>query len=62
MESRDKKGKFWIMTRMIRFDHSASHYDFETSISSDWGLGVIYLVCDVSDLMEVVGKLRVIID
>ena len=62
MVSRDKNGKFWILTKMIRFYHGFCWYEFETPISSDWILGVIYLFCDASDLTEVVGKLRVTIE
>jgi hypothetical protein len=53
------KGKYRVLMRMIKFDHSMGRYHHVRTGGMLWEKKSIYVLCDASSLVEVVGMLGV---
>ena len=52
------KGKYCVLLRMIKFDHSMGRYHHLRTGSVLWEKRSIYVLCDASSIVEVVGMLN----
>ena len=56
-----KKGDVRVYTRMIRFDHAMGKFkDLKPAEPTKWGKKSIFVMCDASDIVDVVEKLSAI--
>ena len=56
------RGKYRVVARMIKFDHSMGKYKDvrpTDSVTWTWQKGSIYILCDASKIHDVVKKLMV---
>ena len=51
--------KFRVLVRMIGFDHGVGRYQDTNPVLSKWGIWRIYILCDASDIVDIVVYLNV---